>query len=124
MYCAALRIHLPDKMRMISNARYLMRPGFLLLVAATTWSQVLYTDSFDTNIDYLCNGIVGTIWAQLNAGVGGLTVMFSANPGKRYWLQYSDALNPANWQNVVPGPVQSTGTVLSIVDGIGGSSPQ
>src|ERR1017187_7386912 len=32
------------------------------------------------------------IWAQLNADVGGVTVMFSANPGKWYWLQSSDSL--------------------------------
>lgn len=64
------------------------------------------------------------IWAQLNAEAGGVTVMFSANPGKWYWLQYSDTLNPASWQNVVPGPVLATGTTLSMVDAGGGSSPQ
>jgi hypothetical protein len=64
------------------------------------------------------------IWAQLNAGAAGVTVMFSANPGKWYWLQYTDSLNPANWQNVIPGPLQATGTVLSILDQSGGSNSQ
>ena len=64
------------------------------------------------------------IWAQVGGESGGVTVMFSANPGKWYWLQYSDSLNPANWQNVVPGPVLATSALMSIVDAAGGSTPQ
>jgi Family of unknown function (DUF5695) len=64
------------------------------------------------------------IWAQLDVGSGGVTVMFSANPGEWYWLQYSDSLEPANWQDVMPGPAQATGTMLSIFDAGGGSTPQ
>lgn len=48
-----------------------------------------------------------------------VTVSFSANPGKWYWLQYSDSLSPANWQNVVPGPVlaNNVGMVIQHVNG-------
>ena len=64
------------------------------------------------------------IWAQLNADVGGVTVMFSANPGKWYWLQSSDSLNPPNWQNVVPGPILATVPIMTIVDADGASAPE
>ena len=64
------------------------------------------------------------IWAQLNADAGGVTVMFSANPGKWYWLQSSDSLNPPHWQNVVPGPILATGPFMTIVDAEGASAPE
>ncbi len=50
-----------------------------------------------------------------------VTISFSANPGKWYWLQSSDSLSPANWQNVLPGPVlaNSVGMVIAHPGGAG-----
>jgi len=64
------------------------------------------------------------IWAQIGVGSSGATVMFTANPGKWYWLQYSDSLSPATWHNPSPGPLQATSQVMAIVDPNGGSTPQ
>ncbi|HEV2437594.1 MAG TPA: DUF5695 domain-containing protein [Verrucomicrobiae bacterium] len=64
------------------------------------------------------------VYAQVNVQNADVSVTFSANPGKWYWLQYSDSLNPANWQNVVPGPVLATGSLLTIVHAGGASAPQ
>ena len=48
-----------------------------------------------------------------------VVITFSANPGEWYWLQYSDTLNPANWQNVGTESVlaNSGGMVLVHVNG-------
>ena len=48
-----------------------------------------------------------------------VVVSFSANPGEWYSLQYSDTLNPANWQNAGAEPVlaNSTGMVLVHING-------
>ena len=48
-----------------------------------------------------------------------VVIQFSANPGKWYWLQASDSLNPANWQNVGNAPVfaNSSGMVVVHVNG-------
>ncbi len=48
-----------------------------------------------------------------------VVIQFSANPGKWYWLQDSDSLNPANWQNVGTAPVfaNSSGMVVVHVNG-------
>ncbi len=62
--------------------------------------------------------------AQVDVQSADVSVTFSANPGKWYWLQYSDSLNPANWQNVVPGPVLATGSLLTIVHAGGALAPQ
>ena len=64
------------------------------------------------------------IWAQVGIASKGATVTFSANPGKWYWLQYSDSLNPAAWYNVVPGPLLAADSVMSISDPEAGSTPQ
>ena len=64
------------------------------------------------------------IWAQVGVEAGGTTVMFTANPGKWYWLQYSDSLAPPIWRNVYPNPVQATSEVMSIIDSSSGSTPQ
>src|SRR5262249_15642000 len=44
--------------------------------------------------------------------------------GKWYWLQYSDSLSPANWQNVVPGPVLANGPVMTAVHPGGAAAAQ
>ena len=64
------------------------------------------------------------IWAQVGVASPGATITFSANPGKWYWLQYSDSLSPADWHNVVPGPLLAAGSVMSIADPDAGSTPQ
>jgi hypothetical protein len=50
-------------------------------------------------------------------------VTFTANPGKWYWLQYSDSLSPANWQNVGPLPSIATNLLMTLVHlgGVGAS---
>jgi hypothetical protein len=42
-------------------------------------------------------------------------VNFTANPGKWYWLQYSDTLAPAEWQNVGPIPTIATNLLMTLV---------
>jgi hypothetical protein len=64
------------------------------------------------------------IWAQVGVESGATTVMFTANPGKWYWLQYSDSLAPAVWRNVFPNPVLANSEVMSIIDSGSGSTPQ
>ncbi len=48
-----------------------------------------------------------------------VSISFSANPGKWYWLQYSDSLMPGSWQNVEPGPLlaNGSGAVIAHLDG-------
>jgi hypothetical protein len=53
--------------------------------------------------------------AQVDLESGDVVVSFSANPGKWYWLQYSDSLNPTAWQNVVPGPLLANSSLMTIV---------
>ncbi len=64
------------------------------------------------------------VLAQVNVQNADVSVTFSANPGKWYWLQYSDSLNPANWQNVVPGPVLATGSLMTVIHPGGALAPQ
>ena len=64
------------------------------------------------------------VMAQVDVQSADVSVAFSANPGKWYWLQYSDSLNPANWQNVVPGPVLANSTLMNIVHAGGALAPQ
>jgi|GEM_PF-753751 len=64
------------------------------------------------------------IWADLAVQSGSVAISFTANPGEWYWLQYSDALNPANWQNLLPEPVLAYSPVMSISGVVAGSSPQ
>jgi Family of unknown function (DUF5695) len=52
------------------------------------------------------------------------TVSFSANPGKWYWLQYSDSLNPTSWQYVLPGPVLANSAGMVIVHTGGATAPK
>jgi hypothetical protein len=51
-------------------------------------------------------------------------VRFSANPGEWYWLQYSDSLNPPNWQNVLPGPTLFTNLAMTLVHPGGATGAQ
>jgi hypothetical protein len=41
-------------------------------------------------------------------------VSFTANPGEWYWLQYSDSLSPANWQNVGLVPTIATNLLMTL----------
>jgi hypothetical protein len=42
-------------------------------------------------------------------------VSFTANPGEWYWLQYSDSLSPANWQNIGSLPTIATNLLMTLV---------
>ena len=42
-------------------------------------------------------------------------VNFTANPGEWYWLQYTDTLSPANWQNVGLLPTIATNLLMTLV---------
>jgi hypothetical protein len=64
------------------------------------------------------------IYAQASVQGAGVSVRFSANPGKWYWLQYSDSLVPAHWQNVMPGPVLYTNLLMTILHAGGAVGPQ
>lgn len=64
------------------------------------------------------------VLAQVDVQNADVSVTFSANPGKWYWLQYSDSLNPPNWQNVVPGPVLATVPLMTMVHAGGASAPE
>jgi Family of unknown function (DUF5695) len=44
-----------------------------------------------------------------------VVIQFSANPGKWYWLQDSDSLGPANWQNVGSAPVFANSSGMVVV---------
>lgn len=52
------------------------------------------------------------------------TISFTANPGEWYWLQYSDSLSPAHWQNLLPNPVLAYSAVMSVQGITMNSSPQ
>lgn len=64
------------------------------------------------------------ILAQVELQNGNVLLTFSANPGEWYWLQYSDSLNPASWQNVLPGPVLATNSLMTLVHPSGASAQQ
>lgn len=62
--------------------------------------------------------------AQASVQPPNVSVSFSANPGKWYWLQYSDTLNPPDWQNVLPGPVLANNLGMVIVQVAGALAQQ
>jgi len=64
------------------------------------------------------------ILARVDLQNADVSVMFSTNPGKWYWLQYSDSLNPPDWQNIVPGPVLATVPLMTIVQAGGASASE
>lgn len=64
------------------------------------------------------------VYATADLVTGDVFVSFSANPGKWYWLQYSDSLNPPVWQNVLPGPLLANKTTMSAIHHGGAGSPQ
>ena len=43
------------------NSRFIAGLVSFLAVETTIWAQVTYSDNFNTNVNYLANGIVGTI---------------------------------------------------------------
>ena len=64
------------------------------------------------------------VWEQLDVETNTASVSFTANPGKWYWLQYSDSLSPPNWQNLLPDPVLAYSPAMSITGIPVGPSPQ
>lgn len=102
------------------------------LVPNTTYNVAAFSYSGSgTSTAYSHAPATGTIaippnqvLAQVNVHSADVSVTFSANPGKWYWLQYTDSLNPANWQNVVPGPVLANGSLMTIVHTGGASAAQ
>ncbi len=64
------------------------------------------------------------IMARVDVQSADVAVTFSANPGQWYWLQYSDSLNPPNWQDVLPGPVLATGSLMTMVHAAGALARQ
>jgi Family of unknown function (DUF5695) len=63
------------------------------------------------------------IWVQLDLETPDAVISFTANSGKWYWLQSSDSLNPANWQNVGTDPVFANSLGMVVVD-VGGALAQ
>ena len=102
------------------------------LAANATYNVAVYSYAGSGNsICYNHTPAVGSvfippnqIWAQLDMQSGHVSVMFSANPGKWYWLQYANSLNPADWQNALPEPVMASTPVMSINAIPIGSGPQ
>src|SRR6185312_14994647 len=64
------------------------------------------------------------ILAQLAMQSNNVNISFSANPGKWYWLQYSDSLNPANWQNLLPDPILAYSPLMDVQGIPMSSAPQ
>jgi hypothetical protein len=64
------------------------------------------------------------ISAEVSLADGNVYVTFSANPGKWYMLQYSEALSPANWQNVDLLPTIATNLLMSLVHHGGAGASQ
>lgn len=101
------------------------------LALSTTYQVAVFSYAGAGNtISYNHQPAVGTLSVppnpiRIKAGMGtnGVTLVFSANPGKWYWLQYSDTLSPANWQNAWPDPVQATNTLMSVA-AQAGTGPQ
>jgi len=56
------------------------------------------------------------VLAQLNVESGNVSMMFSANPGKWYWLEFTESLNPASWQNALPNPVFASSPLMHVDD--------
>jgi len=64
------------------------------------------------------------ILAQLGMQSNNVDIAFSANPGKWYWLQYSDSLNPPNWQNLLPDPILAYSAMMDVQGIVPGPNPQ
>jgi len=64
------------------------------------------------------------LWAQVNVQTSDVVVTSRANPGRWYWLQYSDSLNPAAWRNAIPAPVYANGSSLTLRHTGGATAPQ
>src|SRR6185436_11223985 len=53
--------------------------------------------------------------AQANVQQPDVQISFSANPGKWYWLQFTDTLSPPNWQQVGTAPVLANSAGMAVV---------
>jgi len=54
------------------------------------------------------------IWARLDVQLGTVSLTFSANAGKWYWVEFSDSLNPPTWQNALPAPFLASSSVMTV----------
>jgi hypothetical protein len=53
--------------------------------------------------------------AQLEVQPPDVLITFSANPGRWYWLQFTDSLNPPDWQTVGSSPVLANSAGMALV---------
>jgi len=97
------------------------------LALNTTYNVAVYAYAGTGNsISYHRNPPVASLTIPPNQVVAALSlqapnvqIAFSANPGKWYWLEFTDALNPSNWQLASSEPVyaNSGGEVMIHVNG-------
>jgi len=92
------------------------------VTAGTTYYAGVYSYAGSgTNTAYSHTPATASLSIPLR-GVSGAVVIsnadvyinFTANPGKWYWLQYTDTLSPANWQNVGLLPTIATNLVMTL----------
>jgi hypothetical protein len=101
-----------------------------VLPGTTYYAGVYAYAGLGTNISYSHTPAAASLAVPLR-GVsdaivlsnGNVYVNFTANPGEWYWLQYSDSLSPANWQNVGLLPTIATNLLMTLVHqgGVGAS---
>jgi hypothetical protein len=64
------------------------------------------------------------VWGQADLDSGDVIVTFTANPGKWYWLQYTDSLTPPNWQKAAAAPVLAYAPLMTLVHHSGAMASQ
>src|SRR6266404_95470 len=84
---------------------------FLLMAGSLSPAQVTYTDNFNTPVNYLTNGVMGTIWdgAYFGAGEFNNTGVGGGGPGAT--IQCDAAISAANRLTL-----QTTGTAWEAAD--------
>jgi hypothetical protein len=97
------------------------------LAFSTTYNAAVFSYAGSGNsLAYNRTPPVARVTIPLNDLVGTLTLAppdvilsFSANPGKWYWVQFTDTLSPPNWQFIGAEPVyaNSTGEAFVHVNG-------
>lgn len=93
------------------------------VLAGTTYYAGVYSyNGTGTNSSYTHTPATATLAVPTRAVYSAIVlsntdvyVNFTANPGKWYWLQYSDTLSPANWQNVGALPSIATNLLMTLV---------
>ena len=102
------------------------------LTPNTTYNVAVFSDAGSGSaVSYNHTPAVGSVFfpanpvvAQLGVQSNSVNIAFSANPGKWYWLQYSDSLNPPNWQNLFSDPILAYNSMMSIQGILPGPNPQ